>query len=91
MDNHFESLRIIVDTIPHSVASAPEIKSMLTKIDSDHNYILSGTRDKEKQLQQKHGLLVKLTHFGRCGVTFEHFGDEHPPQHTQRKLKNSKL
>ena len=49
LDNNYESLKVIVETIPHAVASAIEIQSMLIKIDSQHENCLSASREKKSQ------------------------------------------
>ena len=49
LDNNFESLKVIVATIPYAVASVTEIKSMLIKIDSGHQNVLSAATEKKSQ------------------------------------------
>ena len=49
LENNYDSLSLIVKSIPHAVASVAEIQLILMKIDKNHEYSLSATREKRSQ------------------------------------------
>ena len=61
-ENNFESLSLVVKSVPHAGASASEIQIILMDIDKQHDYILSAARDKRSQRNWAIGEATILWH-----------------------------